>query len=46
MNERAYNFGPSQPVYTQIFRDGKVKKILEDEGAARQPGRVTTAVAG
>jgi hypothetical protein len=26
-----YNFGPSQPVYSVIFKDGQVIKILEDE---------------
>lgn len=31
MNEWVYNFGPSQPVYTVIFKEGKVVKILEDE---------------
>jgi hypothetical protein len=32
MNEWVYNFGPSQPVYKVIFKDGKVERILEDEG--------------
>jgi len=32
LNAWVYNFGPSQPVYTLIFdKDGKLKKILEDE---------------
>jgi len=31
MNEWVYNFGPSQPVYTVIFNDGKVVRILEDK---------------
>lgn len=31
MNEWVYNFGPSQPIYTVIFEDGKVARILEDE---------------
>ena len=31
MNEWVYNFGPSQPVYTVIFKDGQVVRILEDE---------------
>ena len=31
MNQWVYNFGPSQPVYTVIFKDGQVIKILEDE---------------
>jgi len=31
MNEWVYNFGPSQPVYTVIFNEGQVVKILEDE---------------
>ena len=31
MNEWVYNFGPSQPVYTVIFNEGKVARILEDE---------------
>ena len=32
MNEWVYDFGPSQPVYTVIFKDGKVARILESEG--------------
>ena len=32
-NEWVYNFGPSQPVYKVIFKDGKVVRILEDEGS-------------
>jgi len=31
MNEWVYNFGPDQPVYTVIFSEGKVVRILEDE---------------
>ena len=31
MNEWVYDFGPSQPVYKVIFKDGKVVRILEDE---------------
>ena len=31
MNEWVYDFGPSQPVYTVIFNEGKVVRILEDE---------------
>jgi hypothetical protein len=33
MNEWVYNFGPSQPVYKVIFKDGKVVRILEDQGS-------------
>ena len=31
MNEWQYNFGPSQPVYTVIFKEGKVVRILESQ---------------
>ena len=31
MNEWVYNFGPSEPVYTVIFKEGKVVRLLEDE---------------
>jgi hypothetical protein len=31
LNEWVYNFGPSLPVYTVIFKEGKVVRILEDE---------------
>jgi hypothetical protein len=31
MNRWVYNFGPSEPVYTVIFKEGKVVRILEDE---------------
>jgi hypothetical protein len=31
LNGWVYNFGPSQPVYTVIFKEGKVVRILEDE---------------
>ena len=30
-NEWVYNFGPSQPVYTLIFKEDKLIKILENE---------------
>lgn len=30
-NEWVYNFGPSQPAYTVIFKEGQLVKILEDE---------------
>jgi hypothetical protein len=32
MNEWVYDFGPDQPVYTVIFKEGQVVRILEDEG--------------
>jgi hypothetical protein len=32
-NEWVYDFGPSQPVYKVIFKDGKIVRILEDEGS-------------
>jgi len=31
MNVWVYNFGPDQPVYTLIFKDGQLVKILENE---------------
>jgi hypothetical protein len=31
MNEWVYNFGPSQPVYTVIFKEGKVASIMVSE---------------
>ena len=31
MNEWVYNFGPDEPVYTVIFNEGKVVRIMEDE---------------
>jgi hypothetical protein len=31
MNQWVYNFGPSQPVYTLIFKEGQLIKILESE---------------
>jgi hypothetical protein len=31
LNQWVYNFGPSQPVYTLIFKEGQLIKILEDE---------------
>jgi hypothetical protein len=34
LNEWVYNFGPSQPVYTVIFNEGKVVRILEDESGS------------
>ena len=33
MNEWVYNFGPSEPVYTVIFKEGKVARILASEGS-------------
>jgi hypothetical protein len=30
-NEWVYNFGPSEPAYTVIFKEGKVVRILQDE---------------
>ena len=32
MNEWIYDFGPSEPVYNVIFKDGKVVRILQSEG--------------
>ena len=34
MNEWVYDFGPGQPVYTVIFKEGKVVRILEDAGGS------------
>ena len=34
MNEWVYDFGPGQPVYTVIFKEGKVVRILEDVGGS------------
>lgn len=31
VNEWVYKFGPSEPVYTVIFKESKVARILEDE---------------
>lgn len=31
MNEWIYNFGPDEPVYSVIFNEGKVVRILEDD---------------
>jgi hypothetical protein len=31
LNQWVYNFGPSQPVYTLIFKEGQLVKILADE---------------
>jgi hypothetical protein len=31
MNVWVYNFGPSQPIYSVIFEEGQVVRILEDE---------------
>ena len=33
MNEWVYDFGPSQPVYTVIFKEGKVARIMVSEGS-------------
>ena len=30
-NQWVYNFGPDQPVYTLIFKEGQLIKILESE---------------
>jgi len=32
LNQWVYDFGPSEPGYTVIFNEGKVVRILEDEG--------------
>ena len=34
MNEWVYNFGPGEPVYKVIFKEGKVVRILEDESGS------------
>jgi hypothetical protein len=34
MNEWVYDFGPDEPVYTVIFKEGKVMRILEDVGGS------------
>jgi len=34
MNVWVYNFGPSQPVYTVIFEEGQVVRILQDESGS------------
>jgi hypothetical protein len=34
MNEWLYIFGPGQPVYKVIFKEGKVVRILEDESGS------------
>ncbi|MEJ2729274.1 MAG: DUF2845 domain-containing protein [Deltaproteobacteria bacterium] len=34
MNEWVYHFGPDLPVYTVIFKEGKVVRILEDAGGS------------
>jgi hypothetical protein len=31
MNKWVYDFGPSEPVYTVIFKEGKVVRILESQ---------------
>ena len=31
MDKWVYDFGPSQPVYTVIFKEGKVARILESK---------------
>jgi hypothetical protein len=33
-NEWLYIFGPAQPVYKVIFKEGKVVRILEDESGS------------
>jgi hypothetical protein len=30
-NEWVYNFGPSEPAYTVIFKEGQVVRILQDQ---------------
>jgi hypothetical protein len=34
MNVWVYNFGPDQPIYTVIFNDGRVARILEDQSGS------------
>ena len=34
MDEWVYDFGPDEPVYTVIFKEGKVVRILEDAGGS------------
>jgi hypothetical protein len=34
LNQWEYNFGPSLPVYTLIFKEGQLIKILEDESGS------------
>jgi Protein of unknown function (DUF2845) len=34
MNVWVYNFGPSQPVYSVIFNEGQVERILADESGS------------
>lgn len=31
MNQWVYKFGPGEPVYTVIFKEGQVVKIMEDQ---------------
>ena len=31
MDQWVYNFGPSQPIYSVVFKDGKVLRILESK---------------
>jgi hypothetical protein len=31
MDEWVYDFGPAQPIYSVVFKDGKVVRILESE---------------
>jgi len=33
-NQWEYNFGPTKPVYTVIFKDGLVARILKDAGGS------------
>jgi len=33
-NRWVYNFGPTKPVYTVIFKDGLVARILKDAGGS------------
>jgi hypothetical protein len=33
-NVWVYNFGPDEPIYTVIFDNGKVARILEDESGS------------
>ena len=34
MNAWVYNFGPAQPVYKVIFKEGKVVRILEEDSGS------------
>jgi len=33
-NQWVYNFGPTKPVYTVIFKKGLVERILKEEGGS------------